>query len=98
MPLAPPTTEHTTTPPKSDPSPSASSADSLPTHTRSDDPVNIRFQKLHPNARVPRKASDGAAGYDLSVIDDVTIPHRMYDCISPRSGLSVKYQIDVSGK
>jgi hypothetical protein len=41
MPLAPPTTEHTTTPHQSDPSPTAPPAESLPTHTRSNGPVNI---------------------------------------------------------
>ena len=27
--------------------------------------LNIRFKKLHPEAKMPRKATDGAAGFDL---------------------------------
>eukprot|EP00957_Ditylum_brightwellii_P050809 3852556-Ditylum_brightwellii.AAC.1 len=71
LPLEPPATD-TTTPGHSDPSPAVPPAESLPPHTKSDGPVNIRFQKLHPNARVPLNATKGAAGYDLSAIDDVT--------------------------
>eukprot|EP00957_Ditylum_brightwellii_P129841 9903701-Ditylum_brightwellii.AAC.1 len=88
-------------PGQSDPSPAAPSAASLPTHTKSDGPVNIKIQKLYPDARVPLKATKGAAGYDLSAIDDVEIkpgsralvylglafqiPHEIYGRISPRS-------------
>eukprot|EP00957_Ditylum_brightwellii_P001048 82834-Ditylum_brightwellii.AAC.1 len=44
LPLELPATEHTTTPGQSHPSPAAPPAASLPTHTMSYGPVNIRFQ------------------------------------------------------
>ena len=63
------------------------------------------------NAAIPKRGSDGAAGYDLSSAVDVTIPTHgrgivktglalkvpkgTYARIVPRSGLSVKKSIDI---
>jgi dUTP pyrophosphatase len=57
-------------------------------------------------AKLPRRADDGAAGYDLTSIENITIPSRSrslvstglsiqlpmysYGRVAPRSGLSVK--------
>ena len=71
----------------------------------------FKVQLKHPNAKVPIRADEGCAGYDLSAVEDIIIPsrtHRMVetgisiqfprDCygrIAPRSGLAAKYAIDV---
>lgn len=65
----------------------------------------------HPLARVPARAEEGAAGYDLSSVEDVVIegnsqaiintglivqfPSDCYARIAPRSGLAAKHSIDV---
>lgn len=66
----------------------------------------IYFKKLHPDAVVPQRGSEFAAGYDLTSIDTITVapgevklvatgiacalPHQTYGRIAPRSGMSVK--------
>mmetsp|Transcript_37957 Transcript_37957/g.36361 ORF Transcript_37957/g.36361 Transcript_37957/m.36361 type:complete len:178 (-) Transcript_37957:52-585(-) len=71
----------------------------------------LRIKKLNPQAFLPIKGSDKAAGYDLFSIDKVMIPpyskmlistglsmavpEGNYARIAPRSGLAVKNFIDV---
>jgi len=35
--------------------------------------MNVRITKIHPNATIPEYHTSGAAAFDLSVIEDVTI-------------------------
>jgi dUTP pyrophosphatase len=79
--------------------------------------MKIPFKKLHPDAQMPTKGSEGAAGYDLYANEDavvpseygvanqnwnpiktgisISIPKGHYGRIAPRSGLAVKYGINV---
>lgn len=74
--------------------------------------MKLPFKKLSPDAMIPTKGSDGAAGYDLYALEDtqiygnygtvptgisVAIPGGHYGRIAPRSGLAVKHGIDVLG-
>ena len=36
--------------------------------------MKVRYTKLHPDAQVPHRASDGAAAYDLYSMENVYIP------------------------
>lgn len=70
----------------------------------------VRFKKLHPDAKVPVRATDGAAGFDLHSTQRIDVPpgQRMLlptgiACaipegwcgqVWPRSGLAVKHGID----
>ena len=69
------------------------------------------IKKLVPEAIIPARGSDGAAGYDISSIVDIVVPaldHRAvatglairvpegtYGRVAPRSGLAYKHGIDV---
>lgn len=71
----------------------------------------LKVKKLSANARVPERASAGAAGYDLYSAEEVVvapgtrqmirtglsiqIPPGHYGRIAPRSGLAWKYGIDI---
>lgn len=71
----------------------------------------LYVKQLSPDARLPVRGSEGAAGYDLSASVNVTIPGRgrslidtglqilvpfgTYGRIAPRSGLAVKIGLDV---
>jgi len=71
----------------------------------------MEVKLLTPNARVPRRASEGAAGYDLTSVVNVCInpgkrrlistgvsiklPKGVYGRIAPRSGLSVRHGLNV---
>ena len=71
----------------------------------------LRVQKLNNNATLPKRSTEGAAGYDLCASQDCTIPtggkglvHTgisisfpagLYARIAPRSGLALKRFIDV---
>jgi dUTP pyrophosphatase len=71
----------------------------------------LLVKTLHPAAKIPRRESHGAAGYDLSSAVDVTIPpgsravvstgiaiavpEGTYGRVAPRSGLAAKHGIDV---
>jgi dUTP pyrophosphatase len=73
--------------------------------------MSLRVKKLVENARIPSRGTPGAAGYDLaSVVDavippcgravvstglSIRVPKGTYGRIAPRSGLAVKYGIDV---
>lgn len=73
--------------------------------------ITIRYKKLHPDAKPPRQAKNGDAGYDLFALEPTTlspferkviktgiaveIPKGYYGRIAPRSGLAVKNGIDV---
>lgn len=44
----------------------------------------VKFKKLHPNAFVPTQMTEGAAGYDIAVIDQVIVlptSHSTQPCI-----------------
>ena len=71
----------------------------------------LKVQKLSNNAALPKRSTDGAAGYDLCASQDCTIPAGgkglvktglsisfpagLYARIAPRSGLALKKFIDV---
>lgn len=73
--------------------------------------INIRYKKLHSEAKKPEQAKDGDAGYDLFALESATllpferkviktglaieIPKGCYGRVAPRSGLAVKAGIDV---
>jgi dUTP pyrophosphatase len=71
----------------------------------------LRFQKLHPDAKLPTRGSPLAAGLDLYTVERVSmaaggraavrtglavaIPEGFYGRIAPRSGLAVRHGLDV---
>lgn len=71
----------------------------------------LKFLKIHPEAQLPSRSTKAAAGLDLYSVEGLIIPERKYlpvktgisvevpvDCygrIAPRSGLALKYGIDV---
>jgi dUTP pyrophosphatase len=73
--------------------------------------MTLRFERTCGEARVPTKATPGSAGFDLYSVEDVVIlsgdrarvstglrialPEGCYGRIAPRSGLALKYFIDV---
>jgi dUTP pyrophosphatase len=73
--------------------------------------TTLRFLKLHPDARLPARATSLSAGLDLCIIDSVQIdprcrvscqtglsveiPQGYYGRVAPRSGLATKLGIDV---
>nr|AAW51453.1 deoxyuridine triphosphatase [Paramecium bursaria Chlorella virus SH6A] len=72
---------------------------------------SLLVKKLVETATTPMRGSEGAAGYDISSVEDVVIPAMgrvavstglsirvpdgTYGRIAPRSGLAYKYGIDV---
>jgi dUTP pyrophosphatase len=72
---------------------------------------NFKVFRAHPDAILPHRADEGAAGYDLRSIEFVSIgpnerkiidtgiviecPKDCYARIAPRSGLAANYGIDV---
>ena len=74
------------------------------------DTMALRITKLTPNAQLPVRSTDGAAGYDLFSTDNyvvlpgrrvvvstgisVHLPPGTYGRIAPRSGLAVKHGLD----
>lgn len=72
---------------------------------------SLKTKRLHPNAKLPTRASPGSAGLDLYAVEDVWLPgHRSKMVatgiaielptghegqIRPRSGLASKHQITV---
>jgi dUTP pyrophosphatase len=73
--------------------------------------AKLRFLKLHPDARLPERATPLSAGLDLHTIDavqiepfgrvechtglSVEVPEGWYGRVAPRSGLAAKFGIDV---
>jgi dUTP pyrophosphatase len=73
--------------------------------------MELKFQKLHPDAIAPTRATSGAAGYDLHSVEGyvltpghrvvvstglrITLPTGTYGRVAPRSGLAVKHGLDV---
>ncbi len=71
----------------------------------------LSFKRLHPDARLPSRGSERAAGLDLCAVERVTlapgaraavrtglavaIPEGFYGRVAPRSGLAVRHGIDV---
>lgn len=74
--------------------------------------MDLKVKKLHPDAQIPSYATSGAAGFDISSIEQVTIlpgetvsvrtglafeiPEGYELEIRPRSGLSLKSKIRLS--
>lgn len=72
---------------------------------------NLRFKKLHPDARLPTRGSPLAAGLDLYSVEKLTIPPGgraavrtglavaipagTYGRVAPRSGLATRHGLDV---
>ena len=66
----------------------------------------LRVKRMNPNATLPKRGSEKAAGYDVSSAEETTVPARGKACvatglklkipsgtyarIAPRSGLAVK--------
>lgn len=73
--------------------------------------MSLRVVQLHPDARIPRRETSDAAGYDLASVQHVEIPSHgtaivstglaiavpdgTYGRIAPRSGLAAKHSIGV---
>lgn len=73
--------------------------------------LQVKFKRISNNAQIPVRAKEGDAGYDLVACQTVfidpmeralipigialEIPEGYYGRIAPRSGLAVKYGIDV---
>lgn len=73
--------------------------------------MSLKVKKLSPDAQLPTRGSEGAAGYDLQSIESCVIlpgkravvatglsfeiPAGVYGRIAPRSGLAVKHGIQV---
>jgi dUTP pyrophosphatase len=71
----------------------------------------LMFKRLHPDARLPSRGSERAAGLDLCAVERLTlapggraavrtglavaIPAGFYGRVAPRSGLAVRHGIDV---
>ena len=71
----------------------------------------LKLQKLNNNAALPKRSTDGAAGYNLCASQDciipaegkelvhtglaISFPASLYARIAPRSGLALKKFIDV---
>ena len=71
----------------------------------------LKVQKLNNNAALPKRSTEGAAGYDLCASQDciipaggkglvhtglaISFPAGLYARIAPRSGLALKKFIDV---
>jgi dUTP pyrophosphatase len=71
----------------------------------------LKFMRLHPQARLPTRGSRHAAGVDLYSVESLTIlargramvrtglsvaiPHGFYGRVAPRSGLAVRHGLDV---
>ena len=71
----------------------------------------MQIKRIHPDAVTPKRGSEGAVGYDLTSVDQVTIePYRwdmvpigitirmptgVYGRVAPRSGLALKNGIHV---
>ena len=60
----------------------------------------VKVKKISPNAKIPKKATKGAAGYDLYSAQSMIIPARGHKCVSTdiqaRSLTSIKlvnYQV-----
>ncbi|GBC06096.1 hypothetical protein RclHR1_06610019 [Rhizophagus clarus] len=75
--------------------------------------LNLRVKRLSPKAKIPRRSSVKAAGYDLYSASNITIPAKgkalvptdlavvvpegTYGRVAPRSGLALKNSIDCGG-
>jgi dUTP pyrophosphatase len=73
--------------------------------------MSLLVKKLSPEAVIPHRSTSGSVGYDLSSIEDITIPSgsrslvrtglsmvipvNHYGRIAPRSGLAYKFMIDI---
>lgn len=73
--------------------------------------VTLKFKKIHPDARIPQYASDGASGMDVSSVENLTlnplermlvptgltmeIPLGYEIQVRPRSGMAAKFGVTV---
>ena len=71
----------------------------------------LHFKRLHPEAKLPTRGSEGAAGLDLYAVERATlepggraavrtglavaVPRGFYGRVAPRSGLAVRHGLDV---
>lgn len=81
-------------------------------HPADSDIPYLKVKRLSPHAKLPVRASSGAAGYDLFASEDccidphtrrvvktdlsIAVPLEHYGRVAPRSGLSFKYGIDIA--
>ena len=84
---------------------------SIPNHLETLNDYLLIINKADERASIPKRESDGAAGYDLTAIKDYVVPAHgkelvstglimkvpkgTYGRIAPRSGLAWKHHIDV---
>ena len=75
--------------------------------------MTLKIKLLNENATIPKRGSEGAAGYDLCSSEDIVVgphsqaliptgisiemPNGVYGRIAPRSGLSLKHTITSAG-
>ncbi len=75
--------------------------------------MTLKIKLLNENATIPKRGSEGAAGYDLCSSEDIEVgphsqaliptgisiemPDGVYGRIAPRSGLSLKHTITSAG-
>ena len=53
--------------------------------------MQIKFKKLHPDARTPIRATDGAAGWDLSAVSRKYVnPESILNMVQYRTGIAVE--------
>lgn len=52
------------------------------------EPLVVRFKKVHPDAVSPEYKTVGAAGFDIGLVEDVTIPPRTF--VKVRTGLVIQ--------
>ena len=74
------------------------------------DPVKIKFQRIHPNAKVPTQATSGSAGFDLYAVSTtwfgnmihvstglmIEFPKNYVLQVHGRSGLAAKHGISLA--
>ena len=74
--------------------------------------TTLRVKRLSPDARLPTRADDGAAGYDIAALHHfilppsesvlvqtglaVTVPPGTYGRLASRSGLATRHGVDVA--
>jgi len=80
-------------------------------HNSNNNDINIKFKRLHEHATLPRRCNKDAAGLDIFTPEDfeiegncrkmvpvgiaMSIPEGVYGRLAPRSGLTIKKNIDV---
>lgn len=52
--------------------------------------MQLKFQKLNPDAKIPTRGTDGAAGYDLYLAEDLVLPTSFEEVRMARFGIAVE--------